>query len=87
MIAAATGALDGHRVTTHWTRAATLAERWPAVDVDADPIFIRSLPSADRADAREVWSSAGVTAGIDLTLALVEHDHSTRSPRRSPGIS
>ncbi|MET0662105.1 MAG: helix-turn-helix domain-containing protein [Ilumatobacteraceae bacterium] len=78
LIAAAAGALDGHRVTTHWTRAATLAERWPAVDVDADPIFIRSLPSADRADAREVWSSAGVTAGIDLTLALVEHDHSTQ---------
>ncbi|MET0577023.1 MAG: helix-turn-helix domain-containing protein [Ilumatobacteraceae bacterium] len=78
LIAAATGALDGHRVTTHWTRAATLAEHWPAIEVDADPIFIRSLPSADRAGGREVWSSAGVTAGIDLTLALVEHDHSTR---------
>ena len=78
LIAAATGALDGHRVTTHWTRAATLAEHWPAVEVDADPIYIRSLPDADRPDAREVWSSAGVTAGIDLTLALVEHDHSTR---------
>ena len=77
LIAAAAGALDGHRVTTHWTRAATLARRWPAVDVDPDPIYIRSLPSPDRRDHREVWSSAGVTAGIDLTLALVEHDLST----------
>ncbi len=77
LVAAATGALDGHRVTTHWTRATLLAEQWPAVEVDADPIYIRSLPCADRADGREVWSSAGVTAGIDLALALVEHDHST----------
>ena len=43
LLAAATGALDGHRVTTHWSRAATLAKHWPAVEVDADPIFIRSL--------------------------------------------
>ena len=50
----------------------------PAVEVDADPIYIRSLPDADRPDAREVWTSAGVTAGIDLALALVEDDHSTR---------
>ena len=50
----------------------TLAEHWPAVDVDADPIYICSeIPTAS------VWSSAGVTAGIDLSLALVEHDHST----------
>jgi transcriptional regulator GlxA family with amidase domain len=73
LLAAATGALDGHRVTTHWARAAELADRWPAVDVDADPIYVCSR----RPDAREVWTSAGVTAGIDLTLALVEHDHST----------
>ena len=73
LLAAATGALDGHRVTTHWSRAATLAKHWPAVEVDADPIFIRSQPPG----AREVWTSAGVTAGIDLTLALVERDHST----------
>ena len=75
LIAAATGALDGRRVTTHWARAATLAEHWPAVEVDADPIYIRSLPDADRPDARDVWTSAGVTAGIDLALALVEDDH------------
>lgn len=82
LIAAATGALDGHRVTTHWTRAAMLSQRWPAVDVDADPIFIRSAPASDRSDSREVWSSAGVTAGIDLTLALVEHDHDTQVAQR-----
>lgn len=73
LLAAATGALDGHRVTTHWTRAAMLATSWPAVQVDADPIYLCSeIPGR-----RPVWSSAGVTAGIDLTLALVERDHST----------
>ena len=51
----------------------TLAKHWPAVEVDADPIYIRSQPPG----TREVWTSAGVTAGIDLTLALVERDHST----------
>ncbi len=70
LLAAETGALDGHRVTTHWARAARLASRHPDVDVDADPIYIRSVHGG-----REVWSSAGVTAGIDLALALVEHDH------------
>jgi len=73
LLAAATGALDGHRVTTHWSRAALLARYRPAVEVDADPIYIHS----ERPDGSDVWSSAGVTAGIDLTLALVERDHST----------
>ncbi len=71
-LAAATGALDGHTVTTHWARASRLAELYPALTVDADPIFIHS-PGTDR----DVWSSAGVTAGIDLALHLVERDHST----------
>lgn len=71
-LAAATGALDGHRVTTHWARANRLAESHPDIRVDADPIFIRSAT-----DDRVVWSSAGVTAGIDLCLALVEEDHRT----------
>ena len=71
-LAAATGALDGHTVTTHWARASRLAELYPELNVDADPIFIHS-PGADR----DVWSSAGVTAGIDLALHLVERDHST----------
>jgi transcriptional regulator GlxA family with amidase domain len=60
------GLLDGLRVTTHWARAEQFAADYPAVVVDADPIFIRS---------GNVWTSAGVTAGIDLALAMVEKDH------------
>ncbi|MDA2803880.1 GlxA family transcriptional regulator [Nocardiopsis suaedae] len=63
---AAAGLLDGRRVTTHWRRAAQLARAHPEVRVDADPVFIR--------DGR-IWTSAGVTAGMDLALALVEEDH------------
>jgi transcriptional regulator GlxA family with amidase domain len=63
---AAAGLLDGRRATTHWASAARLARMYPAVDVDADPIFIRD---------GELWTSAGVTAGMDLALALVEEDH------------
>ena len=60
------GLLHGRRVTTHWGRAAALARRFPSLDIDPDRIFIRD---------GEVWTSAGVTAGIDLALALVEDDH------------
>lgn len=60
------GLLDGRRVTTHWARARRLAREFPAVDVDPDSIFVRD---------GDVWTSAGVTAGIDLALALVEDDH------------
>jgi transcriptional regulator GlxA family with amidase domain len=63
---AAAGLLDGRRATTHWASAERLARMYPAVDVDADPIFIRD---------GELWTSAGVTAGMDLALALVEDDH------------
>ncbi|WP_409937532.1 GlxA family transcriptional regulator [Paraburkholderia sp. BCC1885] len=66
---AAAGLLDGRRATTHWRDAAQLARRFPTVEVDADPIFIR-----DVRDGRAVWTSAGVTAGIDLALALIEED-------------
>ena len=59
------GLLDGRRVVTHWQRCAELARRHPAVRVEPDPIFIRD---------GAVWTSAGVTAGIDLALALVEDD-------------
>ncbi len=64
-IAAAAGLTDGRRVTTHWARAGQLAARHPATEVDADPIYIRD---------GDLWTSAGVTAGIDLALALVEDD-------------
>jgi transcriptional regulator GlxA family with amidase domain len=60
------GLLDGRRVTTHWSACDTLARLFPAVDVDADPLYVRD---------GNVWTSAGVTAGMDLALALVEHDH------------
>ncbi|MGH9270074.1 MAG: GlxA family transcriptional regulator [Ilumatobacteraceae bacterium] len=62
---AAAGLLDGRRATTHWARAARLARQHPAVEVDPDPIWIRD---------GDVWTSAGVTAGIDVALALVEDD-------------
>lgn len=59
------GLLDGRRATTHWRHCATLAHRFPEVVVDPDPIFVRD---------GSVTTSAGVTAGIDLALALVEDD-------------
>jgi transcriptional regulator GlxA family with amidase domain len=59
------GLLDGRRATTHWKSAALLAQRHPTVDVDPDPIFVRD---------GDVWTSAGVTAGMDLALAMVEAD-------------
>lgn len=62
---AAAGLLDGKRATTHWSVAHLLKEQFPAVKVDADAIFIRS---------GNIWTSAGVTAGIDLALAFVEED-------------
>jgi transcriptional regulator GlxA family with amidase domain len=65
-LAAAAGLLEGRRVTTHWASAGRLATEFPGVVVDPDPIYIRD---------GTVWTSAGVTAGIDLALALVEDDH------------
>lgn len=60
------GLLDGRRATTHWEQCERLARRYPTVDVDPDPIFVRD---------GNVYTSAGVTAGMDLALALVEDDH------------
>lgn len=62
---AAAGLLDGRRAVTHWKDCARLAERFPAVRVEPDPIFVCD---------GGVWTSAGVTAGIDLALAFVEED-------------
>jgi transcriptional regulator GlxA family with amidase domain len=64
-VIAAVGILDGRRATTHWKFAARLAQRYPAIRVEPDPIFLCD---------GSVWTSAGVTAGIDLALALVEED-------------
>ena len=64
-VLAAAGLLDGRRVTTHWAYAETLAAEHPNLDVDADSIYVRD---------GKFWTSAGVTAGIDLALALAEDD-------------
>ncbi len=64
-LGAAAGLLEGRRVTTHWARARELREAYPGLDVDPDPIYVRD---------GKYWSSAGVTAGIDLSLALVQDD-------------
>src|SRR5205823_13352803 len=65
----AAGILDGRRAATHWMLLVELRARFPAARVVDQGIFV-----ADRG----VWTSAGVTAGIDLTLALVEQDHGHR---------
>jgi transcriptional regulator GlxA family with amidase domain len=59
------GLLDGRRATTHWAYCDMLARDFPQVDVDREPIYVRD---------GDLWTSAGVTAGMDLTLALVEDD-------------
>jgi transcriptional regulator GlxA family with amidase domain len=59
------GLLDGRRATTHWARAAEFARAYPRVRVEPDRIFIRDS---------DVWTSAGITAGIDLALALIADD-------------
>ena len=65
-VLAETGLLDGRHATTHWNTCGLLARRYPKLRVEADPIFVR--------DGR-FYTSAGVTAGMDLALALVEEDH------------
>lgn len=64
-ILAATGILDGKRVTTHWSTAQQLAAEHPQITVDADPIFIRD---------GKVWTGAGISSCLDLALALVADD-------------
>ena len=59
------GLLDGCRATTHWLAAGYMANRFPAIDVDPEALYVR--------DGR-VWTSGGVTAGIDMCLAMIEED-------------
>jgi transcriptional regulator GlxA family with amidase domain len=66
---APTGLLDGRRVTTHWNFARDVAERFPALRVQAERLFIKD---------GKYFTAAGVTSGIDLALALIEADHGTR---------
>jgi transcriptional regulator GlxA family with amidase domain len=69
MLLARAGLLDGRRATTHWNWCEVLIRRAPRTEVDPDPIFVRD---------ENVYTSAGVTAGMDLALALVEEDHGSK---------
>ncbi|SOC83181.1 transcriptional regulator, AraC family with amidase-like domain [Ensifer adhaerens] len=66
------GLLDGRNATTHWAHARTLQERYPDVLVDEDRIFIQD---------GSIWTSAGMSSAIDLTLALIEDDHNAELSR------
>jgi transcriptional regulator GlxA family with amidase domain len=64
-VLAEAGLLDGRRATTHWHRGPEFAKRYPQVRLDADRIFVKDGP---------IWTSAGITAGIDLALAIIAED-------------
>ncbi|MFL4909234.1 DJ-1/PfpI family protein [Streptomyces sp. MMS24-I2-30] len=66
------GLLDGRRAATHWSYRDRLAREYPDIAVCPDPIFTRG---------GNVWTSAGITAGIDLALAMVEEDHGAKIAR------
>src|SRR5262249_40120573 len=68
-VLAEAGLLDGRRAVTHWRWCRTLADRYPKITVEDDPIFVKD---------GTVYTSAGITAGLDLALALVEEDHGHR---------
>jgi transcriptional regulator GlxA family with amidase domain len=73
-ILAAAGLLDGKVATTHWSRSVDFARKFPAVRLDADRIFVK---------AGKLWTSAGITAGIDLALALIGEDLGESTARRT----
>jgi transcriptional regulator GlxA family with amidase domain len=75
-VLAAAGLLDGYAATTHWASCDSLAAHHPEVDVQPDRIYVRD---------RDRWTSAGVTAGIDLALALVEEDHGAALAHEAAG--
>jgi transcriptional regulator GlxA family with amidase domain len=71
---AVAGLLEGKVATTHWTRSQDFARRFPGVKLDADRIYVKS---------GKIWSSAGITAGIDLSLALIAEDLGEEVARRT----
>ena len=73
-VLAAAGLLDGKSATTHWSRSADFARKYPKVQLDPDRIFVRD---------GKLWSSAGITAGIDLALALIAEDLGERIARQT----
>ena len=68
-VTAKAGLLEGQRVATHWRYTDELQRQHPEIDVEKDPLFVRS---------GKMWSAAGVTSGIDLALAMIEEDHDHR---------
>ena len=72
LLLAQAGLLDGKRATTHWSRTDDFARRFPAVKLEPDRIFVRE---------GDIWTSAGITAGIDLALALIEDDFGAKVAR------
>ena len=73
-ILAEAGLLEGRRATTHWWRSREFARRFPAIDFQPDCIFVRDGP---------IWTSAGITAGIDLALAMIAEDLGETVARRT----
>ena len=73
-VLAEAGLLDGRRATTHWSRSADFVRRYPRIRLEPDRIFIRD---------GAVWSSAGITAGLDLSLALIAEDLGEEIARRT----
>ena len=73
-ILAAAGLLDGRRATTHWSRTDDFVRRFPAVRLEPDRIFVKDGP---------VWTSAGITAGVDLALAMIAEDLGEDVARRT----
>jgi len=73
-ILAEAGLLDGRRATTHWSRGPDFARRYPKVTVEPDRIFIKD---------GDVWTSAGITAGVDLSLAMIAEDLGDTIARRT----
>ena len=71
-VLASAGLLDGRRCTTHWVVAHSLAERYPRIEVDPKPLYIKD---------DNVYTAAGVTSGLDLSLAFVEEDHGAELAR------
>ena len=73
-VLAAAGLLDGRRATTHWSRTADFARRFPAVRLEPDRIFVADGP---------IWTSAGITAGVDMALAMISEDLGETIARRT----
>jgi transcriptional regulator GlxA family with amidase domain len=73
-VLAAAGLLDGRRATTHWRRSQDFQRRYPAVRLEPDRIFVQDGP---------LWSSAGITAGIDMALAMIGADLGEEVARRT----